>query len=84
MADKKTASKKAVSAPKKLKFADYKAMNTKELEQKITEAKKELAILSYNSKLGDVQNVRAKKFQKRNLARLYTALNQSLAIKEEK
>ena len=60
---------------------DYKAMKPADILKKVTDLKEESATLKRNMRIGDVQNVKAYIFKRRELARALTALNQ---VREEK
>lgn len=71
----KTANKKLPGKADNLKYSDISKLSHEDLVKKINETKQELAVLKYNTKLGDVQNVHAYKYKRRYMARLLTALN---------
>ena len=87
MADKKTPAKKAVTKKDKSENAKYSElikMSLKELNSKVNATKKDLEVLKYNTRLGDVQNVRAYKYKRRYLAKLLTAFNSKKQLEEDK
>lgn len=67
---KKSAVKVSKSAPVNLTDMTY-----VELSKKVLDIKEEIVILKRGTLMGDVQNVRAYKFKRRELARVLTALN---------
>lgn len=78
MADKKQSAKTVSKAAS----VDYKAMDLKALRTKANELSDEVVVLKKATILGDVQNVRACKFKRRELARVLTLINSK--TKEEK
>jgi ribosomal protein L29 len=73
--------KKTTKAKVSTKKAEYPTMALKELHKKVLELRQESVELRRNSHMGDVQNVTAYKYKRRELARALTALN---AKREEK
>lgn len=68
-------SNKVASKASKTKEVNYKELAKAELTKIVAELKEELVILKKGTIMGDVQNVRAYKFKRRELARVLTALN---------
>lgn len=87
MADKKTTTKpKAVkkeSIKKDIKYSDMLKLELKQLKSIIDETKRDIDVLRYNSKLGDVQNIHAYNSKRKYMAKLLTALNAKDNLKEE-
>lgn len=81
MADTKKTSKasKKMVTPK-----DLKTLTKEELVIQAKEVREEAVILKRNSLLGDVQNIRAYKYKRRELARILTLINAKPATVEEK
>lgn len=73
---KETKAKATAKAVKPASKLDFKSMDEKELLSKIDELRLEKNELKRGTILGDVQNVRAYKFKKRELARALTFRNQ--------
>ena len=78
---KETKAKATQKVVKPTAKQNYKSMDEKELLSKIDELRLEKNELKRGTILGDVQNVRAYKFKKRELARALTFRNQT---REEK
>lgn len=68
------------SAKSTIKLLD---LSQPELAKKICDLKAELITLKRNTLIGDVQNVHAYKYQRRELARLLTAFNKQPVAKEK-
>lgn len=66
---------KTTTKPAAAKKQDYKDMNISELEKLSLTIREDSVILKRNMHMGDVPNIRAYKFKKRELARVLTALN---------
>lgn len=78
---KETKAKAPAKSVKSAKSADYKDMDEKKLLKAIEDLRQEVTELKRGTMLGDVQNVRAYKFKRRELARALTARN---LVREEK
>jgi len=78
----KKETKKAVEK-KAAKKLDFTAMTIVDLKKNIVEIKEEAVTLKRNMHLGDVQNVRAYKYKRRELARALTALNNKSKLEEK-
>lgn len=76
-----TAKKPAAKTPAKV--VDYKALSLAELTDKVTELRDEAIELKRGTRTGDVQNVRAYKFKRREIARALTA-QRALAAEGDK
>ena len=84
MTDKKGTTKQTVVKDKDAKYGDLAKLSLKELAKKVVDTKKDLEVLKDNTKLGDVQNVRAYKYKRRHMAKLLTALNSKQQQEEDK
>lgn len=75
------AKKPEVKAPAKV--VDYKKLSLAELADKVSELRDEAVALKRGTRTGDVQNVRAYKFKRRELARALTAQRAMMAEGEK-
>lgn len=77
--------KKAPAAKKsEVNMADLSAMSIADLKKKATELRDEAVTLKRNTLMGDVQNVRAYKQKRQELARVLTASNRKAKEEEKK
>lgn len=81
MATEKKAPKAAKSDAKK---TDLSAMSIADLNKKAAELREEAITLKRNTLMGDVQNVRAYKLKRRELAQVLTASNRKAKEEEKK
>lgn len=65
------------------KKVDYKALDRKELTKLLVKLREEATTLKRNSLIGDVQNVHAYIYKRRDIARILTALNSKPTKKAE-
>jgi len=79
-----TAKKVAPKATPKAVKTDSKPLSNADMLKKISALREEADDLKRNMHMGDVQNVRAYKFKRRELARMLTALNKKSSEGEEK
>lgn len=78
---KETKAKPAAKTAKKSAKVNYAELPEKDLYKKIDELKSEALDLKRGTKVGDVQNVRAYKYKRRELARALTARNTAKEVK---
>jgi ribosomal protein L29 len=62
-----------------LKMEDIRKMDTKDLVKKSTELRDEIAEMRRRNHMGEMQNTRALRVKRRDLARMLTVLSEELA-----
>jgi ribosomal protein L29 len=77
-----TPKKSAVAKPINRKKTDYSKMSTTDLLISVNELREEAITLKRNSLIGDVQNVRAPRYKRKELAQVLTILNNQKVDKE--
>ncbi len=71
----------SVKVKKTAKKEDYKLLSEKDLLEKIEQLRSDIFDLKKSTIIGDVQNVRAYKLKRRDLARALTVRNQAREAK---